>query len=181
MKMVRSLFLSLALVSTVSLHSNSIVEVDWELPIPNTPFKFIWDKSWDYGFKFDLDPTLGLAPGYLGVFKAKITRKTVGKGLVDLTTSESEFLINECLGKQLPAAYGWSDMAGSTLAGSIAVLLGDQDLRKDLRAFYALKKELVTVETLDEKKEILKQCVILKHSIRKKLQEKKTVDKEVSK
>lgn len=173
MKMVRSLFLSVILLSTVSLHT--IVDLDWEVPVPGTGLKIlVKDKDWDYGVKYDY-------PVFVGSIKGKVTRKTVGKGLEVLKKSESEFLITQCLGNDLPTSYGWADIAGSRLAGVIAVLSGDQDLRKDLQEFYALKKKLSVITELNEKKEILKQCVILKHRIKEKLKEKKTVDKEVSK
>lgn len=167
MKTVRSLFLSLILLSSVSLHA--IVDLDWEVPVPGTGLKIlVKDKDWDYGVKYDY-------PVFIGSVKGKITRKTVGKGLEDFKKSESEFIINQCMGTTLPRAYGWSDVVGSTLAASLAVVLGDKDLRNDLEEFYKLKKQLLTVKTLEEKKEILKQCVILKHGIRERL--KKTVEK----
>ena len=168
MKMVRSLFLVLALSAVSPAYA-------WKFKIDSgVPGVTVLIKPDDCGFELKL-PFSG------GNIHHDVTVKGVYKDLTSLASGESKFLITQCLGNKLPTAYGWTDIAGSRLAGSIAVLSGNQALKKDLQEFYKLKKQLRIVKTLEEKKEILTQCVILKHRIREMLKEKKTVDKEASK
>ncbi len=171
MKTIRSFILAFTLCVSVSVHA--FVDADWEIMTPITGVKVLI-KSNDFGFKYEF-------PVVVGTIKGKITAKSVTKSVMSFAKNESEFIITQCMGEKLPTAYNWKDFAGSRIASIVAMFSSNASLKQDLHDFYTIKKQLSTVKNVESKKELLRQCVILKYDIKEKLKIKKRVVGEVSK
>lgn len=123
----------------------------------------------------EIDVVIGMNPGL------KISRSFMGGTVKEtLTIGElymlyagakwamhvgSRAVVNEYLGGK-PKGYTFSDKVGKQVTSVIAAFYRDPELKRKLKEFYDIKQELNGNLTEEEKKELQRKCIVVKHTIK---------------
>ena len=112
------------------------------------------------------DPGVKLGIPFVGgTAKHTITVGTLYRDTKWAMQAGSKVVVNEFLGG-LPLGYTFSDTVGKQVTGVIAVFWEKPELRKKLKEFYDIKQQLNGVLSKEERIEVQKKCIVVKHTVK---------------